>query len=78
MKPATLRRRLATMETRLQRDLDALDKLFPCVDYQRADDATEAIRNLATAIVYVRGMSRGMSDYGLEEELKNHATTQPS
>lgn len=61
------------MEARMQRDLDALDRMFPCVDFDRADEATEAIRNLATAICYLRGMHRGLSDFGLEKEIQEHA-----
>lgn len=72
MKPETIRSRLLSMECRLQGDLDALEKLFPHPDWEGGAYATEANRNLATAISYLQ-MLRGMSDYGVNAEVERHA-----
>ncbi len=72
MKIETIRRRLAHMEVRLQRDLDTLERLFPHACWNGGADATEAIRNLASAIAYVRGL-RSMSDYGIEDQVEFHS-----
>lgn len=71
MKPETIRKRLGLMEVRLQRDLDRLERLFPIPTWDGAAYATEAVRNLATAVAYLQ-MLQSKSDYGVEQEVKFH------
>lgn len=72
MRAEALRRRLANMEFRLQRDLKSLERIFPRVDWDNGTHATEAIRNLATAVAYLITL-QAMSDFGLESEQGRHA-----
>lgn len=76
MKTEVRRRRLANMEVRLQRDLNMLEKMFPHPDWEGAASGTEAIRNLATAIAYVRTF-QAMSDPGVEREVEYHQQPHP-
>lgn len=76
MKAETIRRRLAHIEIRLKRDLDALERLFPHACWDGGADATEAMRNLASAVAYVHGL-QAMSDFGIEDQVEFHSTPHP-
>lgn len=71
MKIETIRRRMVNMEVRLARDLATLEKMFPKVDWNDAHVATEAMRNLATAVSHIRSF-QAMSDFGIEAEIEAH------
>lgn len=68
MRPETLRKRIRSMIGRLQRDFDTLERIFKRTDWDAGDDATEALRNLGTAIAWLKGIP-SMSDAGLIEAM---------
>ncbi len=69
MKVDTVRRRMAAMSRRLERDLARLDRIFPRVDLANDfGESCEAIRNLATALRYTETFA-AMSDEGIRREL---------
>lgn len=73
MKVATVRRRMAAMTRRLEREMSMLDRMFPKMDLENQyGNAAETVRNLATAIAYARSFA-AMSDEGILDEIGEHA-----